>query len=152
MPLDRRRFVTSLLASTVVLFRSPRVTAEAQPAGKAPRIGVLTLAVASSTPLAEAFRQGLREQGFVDGQNIVLEFRFAAGRTDRLPALAADLVRLNVDAIVTESNAAALAAKHATHTIPIVMAIAGDPVKAGVVGDLARPGGNITGLTLIHPE
>jgi ABC-type uncharacterized transport system substrate-binding protein len=107
---------------------------------------------ASSTPLAEAFRQGLREHGYVDGQNIVLEFRFAAGRTDRLPALAAELVRLNVDAIVTESNAAALAAKNATQTIPIVMAIAGDPVKAGVVDDLARPGRNITGLTLIHPE
>jgi putative tryptophan/tyrosine transport system substrate-binding protein len=117
-----------------------------------PRIGVLTLAVASSTPLAEAFRQGLREHGFVDGQNIVLEFRFAAGRTDRLPALAAELVRLNVDVIVTESNAAALAAKHATQTVPIVMAIAGDPVKAGVVDNLARPGGNITGLTLIHPD
>ena len=88
----------------------------------------------------------------MDGHSIVLEFRFAEGRTDRLPALAAELVRLKVDAIVTESNAAALAAKHATRTIPIVMAIAGDPLKAGVVDNLARPGGNVTGLTLMHPE
>jgi putative ABC transport system substrate-binding protein len=108
--------------------------------------------VASSTPLAEAFRQGLREHGYVEGQNIAFEYRYAAGRADRLPALAAELVRLKVDVIVTESNVAALAAKHATQTIPIVMAIAGDPVKAGVVNSLARPGGNVTGLTLIHPE
>ena len=108
--------------------------------------------MASSTPLAEAFRQGLREHGYVEGQNIAFEYRYAAGRADKLPALAAELVRLKVDVIVTESNVAALAAKHATQTIPIVMAIAGDPVKAGVVSSLARPGGNVTGLTLIHPE
>ncbi len=126
--------------------------AEAQPPAKVARIGVLTLLVASSTPLAETFRQGLREHGYVEGRNIALEFRFAAGRTDKLSALAAELVRLKVDVIVTESNAAALAAAHATQIIPVVMAIAGDPVKAGVVGSLSRPGGNVTGLTLMHPE
>jgi putative ABC transport system substrate-binding protein len=130
----------------------------APPAGSAPpvakvaRIGILTLAVAPSTPLAEAFRQGLREHGYVEGQNIALEYRYAAGMADRLPALAAELVRLKVEVIVTESNVAALAAKRATRAIPVVMAIAGDPVKAGVAGSLARPGGNVTGLTLIHPE
>jgi len=125
---------------------------DAQPPAKVARVGVLTLAVAPSTPLAEAFRQGLREHGYVEGQNVALEYRYAEGRADRLPALAAELVRLKVDVIVTESNVAALAAKHATQTIPIVMAIAGDPVKAGVVDSLARPGGSVTGLTLMHPE
>ncbi len=126
--------------------------AEAQQPAKLARIGVLTLSTASSTPNAEAFRQGLREHGYVEGQNIAFEYRYAAGRADRLPALAGELVRLKVDVIVTQSNVAALAAKHATQTIPIVMAIAGDPVKAGVVGSLARPGGNVTGLTLMQTE
>ncbi len=124
----------------------------AQPPAKLARIGVLTLSTASSTPNAEAFRQGLREHGYVEGQNLAFEYRYAAGRADRLPALAGELVRLKVDVIVTQSNVAALAAKHATPTIPIVMAIAGDPVKAGVVGSLARPGGNVTGLTLMQTE
>jgi putative ABC transport system substrate-binding protein len=128
------------------------LAADAQSPAKGARIGVLTLAVWSSTPLAEAFLQGLREHGYLEGQNIVLEHRYAEGKADRLPALAAELVRLKVDVIVTQSDVAALAAKHATQTIPIVMAIAGDPVKAGVVASLARPGGNVTGLTLVHPE
>ena len=97
----------------------------------------------------ESFRQALREHGHVEGGNTILEFRFADGQTDKLPALAAELVDLDVDVIVTESNVAALAAKQATRTIPIVMALSGDPVKAGVVNSLARPGANITGLTLI---
>ena len=147
-----RRTVTWLPAAVVLLLLTAPFAADAQPPAKVARIGVLTLAVASSTPLAEAFRQGLREHGYVEGQNITFEYRYAEGRADRLPALAAELVRLKVDVIVTESNVGALAAKHATQTIPIVMAVAGDPVKAGVVGSLARPGGNVTGLTLMHPE
>ena len=139
------------VAAVLLLLIAP-LAGDAQPLAKFARIGVLTLAVAPSTPLAEAFRQGLREHGYVEGQNLAFEYRYAEGRADRLPALAAELARLKVDVIVTESNMAALAAKSATETIPIVMAIAGDPVKAGVVGSLARPGGNVTGLTLMHPE
>src|SRR5262249_14590749 len=104
------------------------------------------------TSEGETFRQGLREHGYVEGQNIALEHRDAAGRADRLPALAGELVRLKVDVIVTQSNVAALAAQQATQTTPIVMAIAGDPVQAGVVGSLASPGGNVTGLTLMQTE
>jgi putative ABC transport system substrate-binding protein len=147
-----RLTVTRFAAAVVLLLLVAPLASDAQPPAKLARIGVLTLAVASSTPLAEAFRQGLREHGYVEGQNIAFEYRYAEGTADRLPALAAELVRLKVDVIVTQSNVAALAAKHATQTIPIVMAIAGDPVKAGVVGSLARPGGNVTGLTMIGPE
>jgi len=144
--------VTKLAAFLTLGLCAAPLAADAQPPAKGPRIGVLTLAVWSSTPLAEAFSQGLREHGYVEGQNIVLEHRYAEGNAGRLFALAAELVRLKVDVIVTQSDAAALAAKHATQTIPIVMAIAGDPVKAGVVASVARPGGNVTGLTLVHPE
>jgi putative ABC transport system substrate-binding protein len=116
------------------------------------RIGVLTLGLAPSAPLVEAFRQGLREHGYAEGQNYTLEFRFAERSIERLPALAAELVRLNVDIIVTDGTAAAVAARGATTTIPIVAAVANDPVKAGLVASLARPGGNVTGLSLISPE
>jgi putative ABC transport system substrate-binding protein len=124
---------------------------EAQPVAKINRIGVLFLGGADQLRV-DAFQQGLREHGYVDGQNMNLEMRRAEGRADRLPALAAELVRLKVDVLVTESNAAALAAKNATQTIPVVMAVAGDPLSAGVVTSLARPGGNVTGLTLQAPE
>jgi putative ABC transport system substrate-binding protein len=127
--------------------------ARAQSGSKLPRIGVLTLSTATWAPDGgEAFREGLRDLGYVEGQNIATEHRDAAGRADRLPALASELVYLKVDVIVTQSNVAALAAKHATRTIPIVMAIAGDPVKAGVVGSLASPGGNVTGLSLMQTD
>jgi putative ABC transport system substrate-binding protein len=126
---------------------------EGQHPGKIPRIGILTLISPSSAlPLFEAFRQGLRELGYVDGQNIALEYRSPQGRVDRFPALAAELVRMKVDLIVTESGQAALAAKHATQTIPIVMAVVSDPVAAGLVASLARPGGNLTGLSLQFRE
>ena len=128
------------------------LAAQAQSAPKIARIGVLTLSTASFGPDGEAFRQGLREQGYIDGQNITIEHRDAAGRADNLPALAGELVRLKVDVIVTQSNVAALAAKQATTTIPIVIAIAGDPVKAGVVGGLASGGGNVTGLSLMQTD
>jgi putative ABC transport system substrate-binding protein len=122
-------------------------------AAKSYRIGCLETGSASEHAEAwEAFRRGLRELGYVEDQNITLEFRFAQGRPDRLPGLAAELARLRVDAIVTESNAGGLAAKHATRTIPVVMAASGDPVRAGVVDSLARPGGNVTGLTLLSTE
>jgi putative ABC transport system substrate-binding protein len=140
-----------ILAVALSLLAAP-FAADAQQATKVPRIGVLTLSTASWAPNAEGFRQGLRELGWVEGQNIVIEHRDAAGRADMLPTLAGELVRLKVDVIVTQSNVAALAATHATQTIPIVMAIAGDPVKAGLVGSLARPGGNVTGLTLMQTE
>jgi putative ABC transport system substrate-binding protein len=126
--------------------------AEAQPPAKVARIGVLTLSVASSTPTFDAFRQGLREHGYTEGQNVAVEFRFAQGRPERLPAMAAELVKLKVEVIVTESVVAAREAKQATETIPIVTAVHGDPVGAGLVTSLTRPGGNVTGLSLLAPE
>src|SRR5215510_1252055 len=113
---------------------------QAQQQGKIPRIGVLHLGSAADPP-DEAFRQGLHDLGYVEGKNIVLEYRFAAGQHERLPALAAELVRLPVDVLVTGGQGA-LAAKHATATIPIVFAVSADPVAEGLVASLARPGGN----------
>jgi putative tryptophan/tyrosine transport system substrate-binding protein len=127
-------------------------TAEAQQQAKIARIGVLTLGVAPSASILEAFRQGLREHGYVEGQNLVLEYGFARGRVDNLAALATDLIRRNVAVIVTESTPAAMAAKQASHNTPIVMALNGDPVKAGLVASLAYPGGNVTGLTTLSAE
>ena len=128
-------------------------SAEAQQPTKIPRIGHLAT---TSLPLVpariEAFRQGLRELGYVEGKNIVIEWRYAEGKPDRLPALAAELVRLKVDVIVTGGPAATRAAKEATSTIPIVMAQDSDPVGSGFVASLARPGGNITGLATLAPE
>jgi putative ABC transport system substrate-binding protein len=113
-----------------------------------PKIGIITLGVGASSPYLEAFRQGLREHGYIDGKNIALEYRFAQGRADRLAGMAAELVRLNVSLIITESTPAALAVSKATKSIPIVMALGTDPVTAGLAASLARPGGNLTGLTL----
>jgi putative ABC transport system substrate-binding protein len=127
--------------------------AEAQQPTKIPRIGFLaaTSPSAISTRI-EAFRQGLGELGYVEGKNIVIEYRYAEGNLDRLPALAAELVRLNVDVIVTGGAANTRAAKEATKIIPIVMALDNDPVASGFVANLARPGGNITGLSTLAPE
>ena len=122
--------------------------ANSQPAGKVAKIGVISMGVEASSPHLEAFRQGLREHGYIEGKNIVLEYRFAQGYSDRLPGLAAELVRLNPDVIVTEGTPTVLAVSQATKKIPIVMALGTDPVKAGLVASFARPGGNITGLTL----
>ena len=114
---------------------------------KIPRIGYLAATSLSANAIrTEAFRQGLRELGYVEGKNIVIEWRSAEGKLDRLPALAAELVRLKVDVIVTSATTQTPIAKEATSTIPIVMAQDGDPVAAGFVASLARPGGNITGL------
>jgi len=126
---------------------------EAQQPTKVPRIGYLTT-VSPSTIAGriEAFRQGLRELGYVEGKTIGIEWRFAGGKADRLPGLAAELVRLKVDVIVTTGPAPTRAAKEATVTIPIVMEQDSDPVGNGFVASLARPGGNITGLATLAPE
>jgi putative ABC transport system substrate-binding protein len=124
--------------------------AHAQQTKKVPRIGYLTLTV--SSPGREAFLQGLRDLGYIEGQNIIIEYRHAAGRAERLPELAAELVRLNVDVIVAGASQSARAAKQATKTIPIVFHGVGDPVTQGIVASLARPGGNITGLASLSPE
>ena len=127
--------------------------AEAQQTGKVARIGFLDASTASgSAVLVEAFRQELSKLGWVEGKNITIEYRFADQKPERLPELAADLVRLKVDVIVVGAGTPALAAKNATTTIPIVMAVAGDPVGAGLVASLARPGGNVTGLSALSPE
>ena len=129
--------------------------ASAQQAASLPRIGFLLTASLSDPrlpPLLQAFRQGLRELGYVEGQNIAFEFRWAEGQYDRLPGLAAELVRLKVNVIVAGGPPAIQTAKQATETIPIVMAAVADPVAAGFVASLARPGGNITGLSLMLPE
>jgi putative tryptophan/tyrosine transport system substrate-binding protein len=125
-----------------------------QPAASIARIGFLgNSSPTFASPLVEAFRHGLRERGWVEGQNLAIEYRWAEGSVERLPALAAELVHLHVDVIVTIGGTpASLAAKHATDTIPIVMAVGADPVGTGLVASLARPGGNITGLTLFVPE
>ncbi len=141
--MDRRAF----LAGAAALLVAPLV-GEAQQAGKMWRIGYLDQGSAAGGSLyVDGLRQGLRELGWVEGQNIAVEVRFAEGRTDQLPALAAELVRLKVDLIVTSTTPAALAAKQATTTIPIVIGFAADPVGSGIVASLARPGGNITGWT-----
>jgi putative tryptophan/tyrosine transport system substrate-binding protein len=126
--------------------------AEAQQPKKIPRIGVLSPGFLGPSPSRDAFRQGLRELGYVEGQNIIIEYQYAEGKMDRLLDLAAELVRLKVDVIVTSSTLAIQAAKQATKTVPIVMANVADPVAVGLVASLARPGGNITGLTNVAPD
>ena len=129
------------------------LAAYSQPVGKVPRVGILWAYSPSLVSiLGDAFRQGLRAVGYVEGRNIILEERWAEGRFDRLPSLAAELVRLNLDVIVTASTPAVQAAQQATKTVPIVMTLVSDPVEDGVVTSLARPGGNVTGLSLMHPE
>ena len=128
-------------------------TAEAQQATKVARIGYLSGAASDGqSARREPFRQGLRELGYLEGKNIVIEYRWAEGKLDRLPALAAELVRLKVDIIVTAGASATRPVKEATSTIPIVMTGDGDPVGSGFVASLARPGGNITGLSTLAPE
>src|SRR5438309_8355211 len=122
--------------------------AEAQQTKKVPRIGFLTTgAEATANPFFGAFRQGLRELGYIEGKNINIEYRYADGRFERLPELAEELVRLKVDILVVANSTAARPARKVTATIPIVMANAGDPIGSGLVASLARPGGNVTGLT-----
>jgi len=128
-------------------------SADAQQAGKVFRIGFLDSSTASgSAVLTEAFWQELRKLGWIEGKNFTVEYRFAEQKRERLPELAAELVRLKVDLIVATGTPAPLAAKKATNAIPIVMTNAGDPVASGLVASLARPGGNITGLASLGPE
>jgi putative tryptophan/tyrosine transport system substrate-binding protein len=127
--------------------------ADAQQPAKVPRIGFLiTSSPSAMAPRMDAFRQGLRELGYVEGKTILIEQRHAEGKLDRLPELAAELVRLNVDVIVTSGPTATRPAKGATSSIPIVMTFDDDPVGSGFVSSLARPGGNITGLSTLAPE
>jgi putative tryptophan/tyrosine transport system substrate-binding protein len=140
----------SLLEATLLLTLS---FAQAQQSKKIPRIGFLAVLPSSAiSAWTDAFRQGLRELGYVEGKNIVIEWRYAEGKLDRLPALAAELVRLKVDVIVSAGSTATRAVKEATSTIPIVMSQDSDPVGNGFVASLARPGGNITGLATLAPE
>ena len=149
--MSRRVFVLICLLTAALL--STVSFAEAQQAKKLPRIGLLG-ALSPSISLAryEAFRQGLRDLGYVEGKNIVIEYRFAEGKLDRLSELAAELVRLKVEVIVAGGSRPTRAAKEATVTIPIVMAQDTDPVGLGFVASLARPGGNITGLSSLTGE
>src|SRR5262245_49897832 len=137
----------------IVTFAVCGVEAGAQQSGKIPRIGYLTaVSVSAFASRTDAFRKGLRELGYIEGKSIVIEYRYADGKTDSLNQLANELVRIKVDVIVTGGAPATIAAKDATRTIPIVMGSDADPVGSGVVASLARPGGNITGLSTLATE
>jgi putative ABC transport system substrate-binding protein len=149
--ITRRAFIGSLASG---LLAAP-LAAEAQPAEKVPRVGYLSPGSPSDPGRQrrlEAFRQGLRELGYVQGQNIAIESRWAEGKYDRYPALAADLVRLKVHVIVAVGGAATQAVQQATRTIPIVMSVVIDPLGSGLVSSLPRPGGNVTGLSMMAPD
>lgn len=141
-----RSGVTVLLAGLAVSLLGVPFTAEAQPAGKVPRVGVIG-EVSPTDPFLAVFRQGLRELGYTEGQSIIIEYRDAHGVLDRVPDLAAELLRLKVDVLVVGGTLAARAAKAQTTTVPIVFTLAGDPVDSGLVASLARPSGNATGLS-----
>jgi putative ABC transport system substrate-binding protein len=146
--MDRRAFIGALVGGAL----AAPLTPEAQQAAEIARIGWLAVNLAANPRLREAFLQGLRDLGYVEGRNVVIEDRSAQGKPERVPALAAELVALKVDVIVTSGTPQALAAKHATRTVPIVFAGVSDPVTSGLVTSLARPGGNITGLSLLAPD
>jgi len=147
--ISRRAFLATMTSSLLAV----PIAAGAQPAGKIPRVGFL----GNATPALEAnlvgpFREGLRDLGYVEGQNVVIEYRWAEGDYARLPALIAELIAQRVDVIVTAGTPASLAVKKATTSVPLVMVAVGDPVATGLVASLGRPGGNITGLTSISAE
>jgi len=147
--MDRRRFIGTIASG---LLATP-LAAEAQQAAKAARIGYLANVPAANPHLHEAFRQGLRDLGYVEGRNVAIEVRSAEGKPERFPALAAELVALKVDVIVAAGGTlATLAAKQATRTLPIVFTGDADPVANGFVTSLSRPGGNVTGLSVLQPE
>src|SRR5436309_11234258 len=145
--LRRREFIALLGGSAAFL---PLAARAQQP--KVPTIGALVIGNISPEEFWREFRQGLRDLGYIEGQNIRFEFRSAQGDASRLPELAAELVRLNVDVIVTWFTPTAIAAKQATHEIPIVMADTGDPIGTGLVASLPRPGGNVTGIASVTAE
>jgi len=144
---DRRTFIAGVTASLT----APRAV-EAQPGRKLPRVAFITTTAPETSTSAAAFRQRLNELGYVEGQNIVIEWRWGRGKTERFMEFADEVVRIPVDVIVAANTPAGFAAKSATRTIPIVIATMVDPVGDGFVASLARPGGNITGLTLTTPE
>lgn len=148
---SRRRCIGALVALGLI---APLAALAQHAPTKVPRIGYLEASMPQngSSRFLEDFRRGLRELGYVEGKNIVLEIRFAEGKLDRLPALADELVRLNVDVLVAVNSPSVRAAKQATQSIPIVMPLSSDPVGDGLVASLARPGGNITGLSVMSPE
>jgi putative ABC transport system substrate-binding protein len=148
--MERRTFMALVSGG---LLTSP-LAVEAQQAEKVYRLGYLGGGVPDERNrlLLDSFRQALRDLGYLEGRNIVVEIRYAEGKVERLPELAAELVRSKVDLIVTGTGTAALAAKKATQTIPIVMLGSGDAVRQGLVASLAHPGGNVTGLTMISPD
>jgi putative ABC transport system substrate-binding protein len=139
-----RRIHVCLLLTVLLLTAFP---AQAQQSSQVPRIGYL-----GGTSAAEALRDGLREHGWTEGQNILVEYRFAGAKPEQLSQSAAELVRLKVDVIVAVSTPAAQAARRATNTVPIVFSMVSDPVASGLVASLARPGGNVTGLSNMLPE
>src|SRR5882724_2061522 len=142
------KLIAALVVATAIL--SAVTIVEPQQSGKVPRIGVLISASPSiAARRVEMFQQGLRELGYVEGKNIILEYRYAEGRPETLPQHVNELIRLNVDIIVTDTSNAIQAAKNATQTIPVVFTTANDPVGDGQVASLARPGGNLTGFSLL---
>jgi putative tryptophan/tyrosine transport system substrate-binding protein len=145
--MNRRAFLYGLTLGTL----SAPLAAEAQSAGRTPVIGFLVPAAGPPSGWIEALRLGLRDLGYIEGQNIKIDYRFSEGRAERFPDLLAEFVRLKVDVIVTYTTPAALAAKTATNTIPIVV-YTGNPVATGLVASLARPGGNVTGVTILTEE
>jgi putative ABC transport system substrate-binding protein len=146
-----RKAILSILIGAALL--AVAVIADAQQPKNIPLVGFLVPGSPSSySARIEAFRQGLRELGYVEGQNIIIEYRYTEGKSDRLPVLASELVQLKVDVIVTGTTPAIQAAKNTTSTIPIVMAEVADPVAVGLVSSFARPGGNITGFTTLSPD
>jgi putative ABC transport system substrate-binding protein len=147
--IDRRTF----LAGTGAVLLAAPLAAEAQPAGRTVTIGYLgNSSPALESNLLEAFREGLRQLGYVEGQNLIMKYEWAEGQQERHPALARELVRLKPDVILTAGTPGTLAAKQATQSIPIVMASSGDPVAAGLVSNLSTPGGNVTGLSVLAAE
>src|SRR5437867_6876790 len=144
------RLIGLAVIITVSLVLAP-LAAEAQQAEKVRRIGVLT-APSPNTTLEAFLRQGLRENGYVEGQNLLIEWRYADGEDERLPGLATELVRLKVEVLVTQGTQAALAAKNATALTPIVFTFVSDPVALGLIPSLARPGGNLSGFSLLSVE
>ena len=146
--MDRRTLISAFAGGLVIAWSA----AGALQAAKVARIGYLGTNRAVATRHVDAFLQGLRDLGYVEGRNLVIEYRDAEGKLERLPALAAELVALQVDVIVAATTPGALAAKQATKTVPIVFAVAADPVTDGLVASLARPGGNVTGSSFIGSD
>ena len=147
----KRAAVPSILVAVVMLALG--VISEAQQSGQKFRVGYLSAGVAvARKPYLDAFRLGMRDFGFVEGENLILETRFAEGKYDRLPALAEDLAQVKPDVILASTSLAVLAAKKLIPSIPIVMVAVGNPVGAGLVASLARPGGNVTGITNINSD